>query len=261
MSLISAAFAATDDCYSVHYCAMLNHMPKPVSPCIDHWLFDLDNTLYCPTLGLFEQIDARMGAFISDLAECDSATARVIQKRYFHDHGTTLAGLMLHHGVAAEEFLAFVHDIDLALVAPDPVLRAGLAALPGRRHIFTNADADYAQRVLSARGIEDLFESIVDIRATGYVPKPQLAAYHALTDCIAGFDPARALFVDDMSRNLRPAKALGMTTIWLANGSEAGDRDHDPTHVDHLVENLNAWLHGGARILAGTANASEEKTQ
>jgi putative hydrolase of the HAD superfamily len=237
---------------------MLNRMAEIAPSVIDHWLFDLDNTLYCPSLGLFDQIDTRMGAFISRLQGCDAAEARTIQKRYFHDHGTTLAGLMHNHGVAPETFLSFVHDIDLSLVAPDPHLRAGLAALPGKRHIFTNADADYAVRVLERRGVADLFETIVDIRATAYVPKPQAPAYAALSHAIAGFDPTRAVFVDDMSRNLRPAKQLGMTTVWLANGSEAGDRDHDPDHVDHHIDDLSTWLHGGARALSGQALIEKE---
>lgn len=227
---------------------------------ISHWIFDLDNTLYCPSLGLFDQIDQRMGQFISALEGCDAATARAIQKRYFHDHGTTLAGLMHHHGVAPEVFLAFVHDIDLSGLIPDPSLRAGLAALPGQRHIFTNADADYAVRVLEARGIADLFASIIDIRATGYIPKPQAAAYRTMASAIPGFAAQRSLFVDDMTRNLRPAKAMGMTTIWLANGSEAGDRDHDPAHVDHHIDDLATWLHGGAQVLAGLATTGERAT-
>jgi putative hydrolase of the HAD superfamily len=254
----TAAPAAREYCYPAIYCAMLNRMAALDPPAIDHWLFDLDNTLYCPSLGLFDHIDRRMGAYISRLEGCDAIAARTIQKRYFHEHGTTLAGLMHHHGVAPEEFLTFVHDIDLSAITPDPQLRAGLAALPGRRHVFTNADADYAQRVLAARGIGDLFDCIIDIRATGYVPKPQHAAYLRLAAMIPGFDPARALFVDDMTRNLRPAKVMGMTTVWLANGSEAGDRDHDPAHVDHHIDDLPAWLHGDARVLAGLAAINKE---
>jgi putative hydrolase of the HAD superfamily len=224
-------------------------MPDPAPLPITCWIFDLDNTLYSPETGLFAQIDDRMGAFISDLVGCDRVAARRIQKGYFHEHGTTLAGLMHHHGVAAEDFLAFVHDIDLSPLAPDPALRAALAALPGQRHIFTNADADYARRVLAARGIADLFAEVIDIRATAYVPKPQAAAYAQLAATLPGFDPARALFVDDMSRNLRPAKALGLTTVWLANGSEAGERDHDPAHVDHHIDDLTHWLQGDATRL------------
>jgi putative hydrolase of the HAD superfamily len=223
---------------------------------INCWVFDLDNTLYLPDTKLFSQIDARMGKFIMHLVDCDAATARMIQKRYFHDHGTTLAGLMRHHDVEPEAFLAFVHDIDLSPLKPCPQLRDGLAALPGQRHIFTNADADYAHRVLAARGIADLFTQIVDIRATGYVPKPETAAYQALARLIPDFTPAQSVFVDDMTRNLRPAKALGMTTVWLANGSEAGERDHNPAHVDHHIDDLTTWLQDEARLLVGLGESA-----
>ncbi len=209
---------------------------------IDCWIFDLDNTLYPPATRLFDRVDARMGAFIMRLVDCDAVAARTIQKRYFHDHGTTLAGLMQHHGVDPEDFLTDVHAIPLDDVAPDPALAVLLARLPGARHIFTNGDADYARRVLAARGLDGLFDRIVDIRATGYLPKPDAAAYVALARLLPDFDPARSLFVEDMSRNLAPAHAAGITTVWLDNGAEAGDRGHDPAHVDHHIDDLNRWL-------------------
>jgi putative hydrolase of the HAD superfamily len=209
---------------------------------IDCWIFDLDNTLYPPELELFAQIDQRMGAFIMEIAGCDTAEARMIQKRYFHDHGTTLAGMMRHHAVDPETFLHFVHDVDMGQLVPDAALTAALAALPGKRHIFTNADADYAARILDRRGITHLFDTIIDIRACGYLPKPEFAAYDSLVRLIPGFEPTRSLFVDDMSRNLRPAHALGIATVWLDNGSEAGSRDHDAAHVDHHIDDLTGWL-------------------
>lgn len=218
---------------------------------IDCWIFDLDNTLYPPELALFAQIDHRMGAFIMKTVGCDSVEARIIQKRYFHDHGTTLAGMMRHHGVQPDEFLTYVHDVDLDNVPHDDSLRQALASLPGRRHIFTNADADYAEKVLLKRGIRDLFESIIDIRATNYAPKPEQGAYLCLKGLISGFEPVRSLFVDDMSRNLRPAHAMGMTTVWLDNGSESGDRDHDPSHVDHHIDDLTGWLMAVSNSRAG----------
>lgn len=211
---------------------------------IDCWIFDLDNTLYPPSAGLFDQIDERMGAFIMRLVGCDPVEARAIQKRYFHDHGTTMSGLMRHHDVAPEDFLTFVHDVDMAAIRPDAALTEALAALPGRRHIFTNADADYAAKVLAARGIDHLFDVIVDVRVTGYVPKPEHAAYRRMAEALPDFVPGRSLFVDDMTRNLVPARAIGMTTVWLDNGSEAGNRGHDPAHVDHHIDDLTRWLQG-----------------
>lgn len=214
--------------------------PLPIDH-IDSWIFDLDNTLYPPSAKLFDLIDARMGAFIMRLLGCDAAEARRVQKRYFHDHGTTMAGLMRHHGVDPENFLTDVHAIALDRIGPDARLRAGLARLPGRRLVFTNADADYAARVLDARGIADLFDGICDIRVTGYAPKPDTAAYAAMIGHL-GVDPATSLFVEDMTRNLTPAKALGMTTVWLDNGSESGHRDHRPEHVDFHVTDIADWL-------------------
>jgi putative hydrolase of the HAD superfamily len=218
-------------------------MLPPALAHIDTWVFDLDNTLYPPSAGLFDLIDDRMGGFIARLLGCDLVAARRVQKAYFHDHGTTLAGLMHHHGVAPEEFLVDVHEIALDRLSPCPRLAAGLAALPGRRIIFTNADADYAARVLAARGLDGLFDAICDIRATGYVPKPQMAAYQHLVAAF-GVNPARALFVEDMARNLTPAKALGMTTLWLDNGAESGHRDLDPSAIDHRAADLADWLAG-----------------
>lgn len=208
---------------------------------IDCWIFDLDNTLYPPSAKLFDLIDARMGAFIMRLLTIDAVAARRIQKAYFHDHGTTMAGLMRHHGVDPEDFLVDVHAIPLDRLAPDARLRAGLERLPGRRLIFTNADADYAGRVLEARGIADLFDGICDIRTTRYTPKPDPAAYRAMVGHL-NIDPAKSLFVEDMARNLTPAKALGMMTVWLDNGSESGHRDHLPGQVDFHASDLADWL-------------------
>jgi len=208
---------------------------------VTEWVFDLDNTLYSPSARLFDLIDERMGAFIMRLLDVDAAAARAVQKQYFHDHGTTMAGLMRHHGVDPEDFLVDVHAIALDRIAPDARLHTGLARLPGRRLVFTNADADYAARVLEARGIADLFDGICDIRVTRYTPKPDPAAYAAMVDHL-GIDPARSLFVEDMARNLTPAKALGMTTVWLDNGSESGHRDHLPEHVDFHVNDITDWL-------------------
>jgi putative hydrolase of the HAD superfamily len=216
-------------------------MPTHLLSRINTWIFDLDNTLYPPSAGLFPLIDERMGAFIARLLNCNAEEARRVQKRYFHDHGTTMAGLMHHHGVAPEDFLVDVHAIPLDRLAPCARLARHIAALPGRRIIFTNADADYATRVLAARGLGALFDGICDIRATAYVPKPQPDAYRHLLDRF-DVDPATSLFVEDMARNLTPAKALGMTTLWLDNGAESGHRDLDPAAIDHRADDLADWL-------------------
>ncbi|MGE4322406.1 MAG: pyrimidine 5'-nucleotidase [Sphingobium sp.] len=208
---------------------------------VDCWIFDLDNTLYPAKADLFALIDVKMGEFIQGLLGCDAQIARETQKRYFLDHGTTLSGLMRHHGVDPRAFLDYVHDISMDRLAVDPALNAAIAALPGRRLIFTNGDADYAGRVLDRLGLSDMFELIHDIHACHYVPKPDPSGYAAL--CSAhGVDPDRAAFFEDMARNLRPAKAIGMTTIWVNNGSEAGDHGHHPDFIDYETDHLTPFL-------------------
>ncbi len=214
--------------------------PHPLAH-IDCWLFDLDNTLYPASCDLFAQIDARMGAFIMDLLDVDAVEAYRIQKGFFHAHGMTLRGLMTEHGVDPYDFLAKVHDIDLAVVEHDAALVDALARLPGRKLIFTNADLPYAERVLERLGLEDSFEAIHDVHATGYRPKPDAAAYAHLCEvhCV---DPARTVFVEDMARNLVPAHAIGMTTVWIDNGSEQGPVATLPEFIDYRIADLGDWL-------------------
>jgi putative hydrolase of the HAD superfamily len=208
---------------------------------VESWIFDLDNCLYPSSTNLFELIDARMTEYVQRLVGCDLAEARAIQKGHFHRHGTTLAGLIASHDVDPHEFLAFVHDIDLARISADPDLVAAIDKLPGRKFVFTNGDADYAARVLDKLGLANLWDGMHDIHAMNYVPKPHPASYRALCER-HGIDPARALFAEDMARNLAPAKALGMTTVWVDNGSEQANHRHDPAFIDYHVADIGAWL-------------------
>ncbi|TFI57251.1 pyrimidine 5'-nucleotidase [Sphingomonas parva] len=208
---------------------------------IDCWIFDLDNSLYPASADLFALIDIRMGEFIQQLVGCDTAEARRIQKSYFHEHGTTLAGLMKAHGTEPREFLDFVHDIDLARISADPRVVAALDTLPGRKFVFTNGDEAYAKRVLDKLGLANAFDGLHDIHAMDYVPKPDPRAYEAMCARF-GIEPSRALFVEDMARNLVPAKALGMTTVWVDNGSEQAGRDADPAFIDYRTADIGEWL-------------------
>jgi len=208
---------------------------------IRDWIFDLDNCLYPAATGLFDLIDERMGAYIQRLLHCDPAEARRVQKHHFHTHGTTLAGLMKEHGVDPHDFLADVHDIDLERVQCDERLARLLGRLPGRRFVFTNGDAPYARRVLERIGLHDHFDDLHDIHASSYRPKPDPYGYALLCERF-GIDPAHALLADDMVQNLAPAKALGMTTIWVDNGSERGNHNFDAKHVDERVSDIGEWL-------------------
>ena len=205
------------------------------------WIFDLDNCLYPASTGLFALIDERMGAYIQRLLDCDAAEARRVQKAHFHEHGTTLAGLMKELDVDPHDFLDDVRDIPLDLVSRDDRLGRALERLPGRRFIFTNGDAPYARRVLAAIGIEHHFDDLHDIHASDLRPKPDRHGYELLCERF-GIDPARALLADDMAQNLKPAKELGITTVWVDNGSERGGHGYDDAVVDHRIENVADWL-------------------
>jgi putative hydrolase of the HAD superfamily len=208
---------------------------------VDCWIFDLDNTLYPPSTRLFDQIDVRMGEFIQNLLGCDSIEARRVQKLYFHDHGTTLSGLMHYHAIDPHDFLNFVHDIDMAPLAAAPRLADALAALPGRKLVFTNGDDAYAARVLAHLGLTDSFDGMWDIHAMNYRPKPEASAYSGLVEAFA-IRPETAVFVEDMARNLGPAKALGMQTVWIDLATEWGDRAKDDAAIDLTIDDIASWL-------------------
>ncbi len=210
---------------------------------VDCWIFDLDNSLYPASCDLFALIDIRMGEFIQQLLGCDADEARRVQKRYFTEHGTTLSGLMRTHGIAPRTFLDYVHDIDLARVTADPLVVDALDRLPGRKFVFTNGDEAYARRVLDRLGLANAFDGLHDIHAMDYVPKPDPRAYAAMCERHA-IDPGRALFVEDMARNLVPAKALGMTTVWIDNGSDQASHDADPAIIDYRITDIALWLTG-----------------
>lgn len=208
---------------------------------VDCWIFDLDNTLYPPSTRLFDQIDVRMGQFIQNLLGCDPVEAHRVQKLYFHDHGTTLSGLMHYHAIDPHDFLNFVHDIDMAPLVAAPRLADKLAALPGRKLVFTNGDDAYAARVLASLGLSDSFDGMWDIHAMNYRPKPEPSAYAGLIEAFA-IRPETAVFVEDMARNLAPAKALGMQTVWLDLATEWGDHAKDDAAIDLIIDDIDQWL-------------------
>ncbi|WP_298670181.1 pyrimidine 5'-nucleotidase [uncultured Sphingomonas sp.] len=216
-------------------------MPPSLAP-IRNWIFDLDNTLYSASADLFALIDVKMGAYVADLLGVDAQEARRIQKAYFLGHGTTLAGLMAEHEIDPNHYLDFVHDIEMDVLEENLPLAAAIAKLPGRKIVFTNGDGPYARRVLDRLGLGATFEAVHDIHAMDLMPKPAPSAYAGL--CAAfDLDPHQSLFVDDMARNLAPAKAIGMTTVWVDNGSEQAE-DADRSFVDHTTHDLTHWLQG-----------------
>lgn len=221
--------------------------PLPRRETVEVWLFDLDNTLYPASCNLFPQVERRMGDYIRERFSLAPTEAKALQKRLFREHGTTLRGLMSEFGIEAREYLDFVHDVDLSAVTASPALDAALAALPGRKLIFTNADQPYSERVLERLGVARHFEAIYDIVAADYLPKPQAAPYDALIERF-GLDPRRTVFFEDSARNLKPAHERGMTTVWIEHDAEWAGTGLEPgvlpDWVHHRSDDLLTWLEG-----------------
>lgn len=213
---------------------------QPALAHIDTWIFDLDLTLYPPEADIMSQVRDRIALFVEDYFKIGSEEAHGIRHRYWKQYGTTLGGLMAEHGVDPHGYLDFVHDVDLAKLTPCHDLRAHIAALPGRKLIFTNADLPYAQRVLAARGLENVFEDIFDIHRMQHRPKPDPVSYQAFCDQL-DIAPESALFVEDSAHNLVPAKAMGMTTIWVKHDGEADSGGHHD-HIDYDIADITQWL-------------------
>ena len=216
----------------------------PSNPAFAHveaWIFDLDNTLYPASSRLFDQVDRRIGEFIAESFALNAADARALQKHYFRSYGTTLRGLMTEKGVDPHAFLAYVHSIDRSALAPAPALEAALARLAGRKLVFTNGSADHAEKVMERLGIAHHFEAVFDVVAAGFVPKPDPASYRLLLER-HGIRSSAAAMIDDIARNLEPAKALGMTTVWLMTESEFARAGGDGAHVDHRIADLVGFL-------------------
>ena len=207
------------------------------------WVFDLDNTLYPASLDLFAQVDEKMTRFIADFLGLDLEQAGTLRESYYLEHGTTLSGMMTRHDMAPEAFLDYVHDIDLGGVSPDPFLDQALGKLRGRKIIFTNANANHVDRVLDRLSIKHHFEAVFDIVDADFIPKPRPEVYdllvhrHRLT-------PGDTVMVEDLVRNLVPAAALGMTTVWVRPDTGARHDNPETGDVHYMVDNLGQWLDG-----------------
>jgi len=209
------------------------------------WIFDLDNTLYCADSGIFAQIEGRMTEYVMAFLKLPREEAYARQKELYRQYGTTLNGLMREHGASPEDYLHYVHDIDLASLAPDAGLTQAIEKLPGRRFVFTNGCRDHAARILERLGMTALFDDVWDIRTMGFQPKPQIEAYHCVV-AASGVACGQAAMFDDLPRNLVPARALGMTTIWLKSDAPWGKHgplmDVAPGDIDHETDNLTQFL-------------------
>ena len=217
---------------------------------VTDWVFDLDNTLYSRECNLFAQIDTLITNYVMDITQLSFIEARDLQKAWYRDYGTTLNGLMAVHGTDPDHYLSRVHAIDYSPVAAHPELVAAIAALPGRKFIFTNADTAHAEAVLDRLGAGHLFEGIFDIRLAKYQPKPLKQAYDGFL-AAHGVDPSRAIMFDDLEKNLRVPHEVGMTTVQVVarpgfvheqvDAWELG-RGDKIDHVHHITDDLVRFL-------------------
>jgi putative hydrolase of the HAD superfamily len=209
-----------------------------VARLFDHvafWVFDLDNTLYPPAARLFDQIEVRMTDWVMEALGVDRAEADRLRRHYWHTYGTTLAGLMEEHGVDPGPYLTHVHEIDLAHLQPDAQLRAGIERLPGRKIVYTNGSAPYAERVIAARGLDGLFDAVYGVEHAGFRPKPERGAFETVF-ARDGLDTTRGAMFEDDARNLAAPHEMGMRTVHVAPDPE------DHPHVHHHTDDLGAFL-------------------
>jgi putative hydrolase of the HAD superfamily len=209
-------------------------MPAVAFAHVRHWIFDLDNTLYPPGAALFDQIEVKMIAYVMRELGVDRDTANHLRASYWAQHGTTLAGLMQHHNVDPTPYLAEVHDISFDALTPDPALADRIAALPGRRIVFTNGDVAYAQNVLDARGLGQTFDAVYGVEETDFIPKPEAAAFHRVF-ARDGTEPATAAMFEDDPRNLAVPHDLGMQCVLVGQAAPA-------PHLHHQTRDLTGFL-------------------
>ena len=202
---------------------------------VETWVFDLDNTLYPPETALFDQINIRMTAWVMQVAGVEQAVAEQLRHRYWREHGTTLAGLMRHHAIDPAPYLEDVHEIDFSVIAPDPALARAIAALPGRRIVYTNGTKPYAERVITHRGLSGLFDAVYGVEHAKLVPKPERSAFETVF-AIDGLAPERAAMFEDDPRNLRVPHEMGMRTVHVAPEAEPAP------FIEHHTTDLTAFL-------------------
>ena len=195
------------------------------------WIFDLDNTLYPASTRIFNMIDQRMKSFISMKLNISPEEAFTLQKDFYKNYGTTLSGLMKFYNVDPDQFLDYVHNIDFSKIKRSEKLRQSINRLQGKKILYTNGDMKYAKKVLKAIGIDKSIPNIFDIKKANFIPKPELISYKKMIKEFE-IDPEKAVFFEDIEKNLEPAYKLGITTVHI-------DIEHDDKSNEKLKSFIN----------------------
>ena len=208
---------------------------------IKYWLFDLDNTLYSGKTKVFEQVDKRMSKYISEKLNVRIEEAKEIQKSYFYQYNTTLNGMIKNHNINANEFLDYVHDINVDFLKKDVQLSRELEKLNGKKIIFTNGSRNHAINITKRIGVEQYFDDIFDITDAGFIPKPSIEPYKKLVEKHK-IDPKLSVFIEDIARNLKPAYEMGMKTVWIENDEPWAKKYSDSEFINYKTNNLAEFL-------------------
>jgi putative hydrolase of the HAD superfamily len=205
------------------------------------WIFDLDNTLYPPESQFMRLVEQRINDYVVRTSGLPAPEALTLQRGYLKDYGTSLAGLMAHYRIDPQDFLAEVHDVPLDLLRPNAGLRAGLERLKGPRIVFTNGSAGHAKRVLERLALSDLFDGVFALEDADLIPKPDPRTFARMTERF-GVDATSAAFFEDTVRNLKPAKAIGMTTVLVGAAAIASPDAASADYIDFRAAALGSFL-------------------
>ncbi len=208
---------------------------------IKNILFDCDGVLYQDLESVFGQVSKKMTEYISKKLNIDLIKAKELQTNYFHKYNTSLNGLMIHHDIPPEEFLKYVHDIDLSFMKKDLALREELEKLNIKKFVFTNGSREHVKNITTHLGIEDLFNGIFDIVDAEFHPKPEAKAFDLMAKKF-NINPKETLYIEDIAKNLSIAKERGATTVWLINNEYWGKKDSEKDFIDYKIKNLSLFL-------------------
>ena len=216
---------------------------KKIKDNIDTWIFDLDNTLYSADSGIFQQVHDLMGKFVSNHLNIEMKDAKILQKKYYKQHGTTLRGMMDNHGVDPDYFLSEVHKLDYSIVNSNKELNDQLNKLNGKKIIYTNANMQHTLDVLEQIELTNFFDEIFDIKMADYIPKPEITPYEQIIKKY-NLKPNSCAMFDDIAKNLVPAKKVGFTSIWIDAGYEnfSDDIKSSKKFLDYTTTDLHLFL-------------------
>jgi len=208
---------------------------------IKNIIFDCDGVLYKDLDSVFGQVSKKMGEYISKKLNVDLKKAKELQRNYFHKYNTSLNGLMIHHKIDPHEFLEYVHNINLDFLKKDTVLRKELLKLKAKKFVYTNGSRNHVNNITKHLGIDDLFNEVFDILDAKFLPKPEIKSFKILIKKF-NINPEETVFIEDIAKNLEPAKQLGMRTVWLTNNEYWAKKDSDKDFIDLKIKNLSSFL-------------------